>query len=123
MKTQEIKGTMESGFGSKLSELTNGKVQKLDFSTSVEVFESYDELKAANAIPSNDDIVTFVNQRRVANARQKAMNDALSEAGIERPTLESSEALRIKVIKDALVASGKSEDEAVALAKASLGIA
>jgi hypothetical protein len=114
MKTETFKGTIESAYGRTLP-------NKLTFSGEFEAYETVDELKAANKYPSDDDIVSFVNAKEKANARQKAMNETLSAAGIEKPTMDDPQVQLATIIK-ALRASGRSEDEAISLAEATLGV-
>lgn len=115
MKTEKFSGTIENAYGQQLP-------APVKFEGQFDAFETYAEIQAANELPSNDEVVSFVNTRRKNNARQKAMTQALEAAGIVKPTLETSPELRLKTIKDALVAAGKSEAEAEAIAKASLGV-
>ena len=114
MKTEKFSGTMESAYGKTLP-------TKLTFSGTFQAFESLDEVTSANEQPSNDELVAFVNSKRKAAARQKSMNEALTAAGIEKPTLEDPQVQLATIIK-ALVASGRSEDEATALAETTLGV-
>lgn len=121
MKRETVNGEMATAFGKPVTSY-EGVTGPVKYSTEVELFESFDELKAANALPSNDDLVDMVNARRKNNARQAAMAKALTDAGIQKPTLETSEELRYKNIYDALRAAKKSHEEADAIARSSLGI-
>jgi hypothetical protein len=114
MKSETFKGTIESAYGKTLP-------QKLTFSGSFEAYENVQELRDANVFPKDEDIVAFVNAKEKANARQKAMNEVLSAAGIEKPTLEDPQVQLATIVK-ALRASGRSEDEAIALAETTLGV-
>ena len=114
MNTEKFNGTMESAYGKTLP-------SKIHFSGTYEAFTSLDEVRSANEHPSDDEIVSFVNSKRKAAARQKAMNDALSAAGIEKPTLEDPQVQLATIIK-ALKAAGRSEAEAITLAESTLGV-
>lgn len=114
MKSESYKGTIESAYGSPLPEA-------IKFSGSFDAFESYEEVATANDLPKNSEILDFVNNKRKANARQKSMQDALTAAGINKPTLEDPQ-VQLKTIIKALVASGRSEDEATKVAEATLGV-
>lgn len=114
MVTEKFSGTMESAYGKTLP-------SKLTFSGTYEAFQSLEEVQAANEHPSNDEIVSFVNSKRKAAARQKSMNEALSAAGIEKPTLEDPQ-VQLQTIIKALRASGRSEAEATKLAEDTLGV-
>jgi hypothetical protein len=74
-----------------------------------------------NEYPKDSEIVTFVNARRKASARQKAMQAAVDAAGIVKPTLENDAQLRLKNIAKSLVAGGKSEAEAREIASTITG--
>lgn len=113
MKTEKFSGTMESAYGQPLQ-------KPIKFDGAFEAFDSLDEVKTANEYPSNDELVTFVNNKRKANARQKAMNAALTAAGIEKPTLEDPKVQYQQMVK-VLLAAGKSEDDARQAANALLG--
>jgi hypothetical protein len=86
----------------------------------------YDELQKGDEIPADekpdaDDILTLVNQKRNAKARASAQNEALSEAGIQKPTLESPD-VRLKTMVKVLVAAGNDEETATTIAKSALGM-
>jgi len=113
MKTEAFVGTMESAYGTKLD-------TPIKFNGTFEAYESYDDLVTANDLPSNDDVLAFVNNRRKANERQKAMQSALDAAGIVKPTLESDEGLQIATLVKVYMARGKSREVAEQLAKAAI---
>lgn len=114
MKTEQFSGTIESAYGKVLP-------SKLSFKGEYEAFETVDELKAKNEYPSDEEIVSFVNSKRKANERQKSMNEALTAAGIQKPTMDDPQVQLATIIK-ALRASGRSEDEAISLAETTLGV-
>ena len=116
MKTETLSGTMDKAYGQALP-------SPITYSGTFEVYENSGEVKAANDMPSDEEVVQFRNSQRRNNARQKFMTEALNKAGIVKPTLETSEELRIKNIVDSLVASGNGVEEATTIAKAALGIA
>lgn len=115
MKTETFSGTIENAYGKPLPE-------PVKFNGTFEAFQSIDEVRSKNEYPKDTEIVNFVNARAKANARQKAMQAALDAAGIEKPTLENDKSLQYKTMLKTLVASGKSEAEADAIAR-SLGFA
>lgn len=112
MKVETFSGTIENAYGSKLP-------KDVKFNGSFDSYETIDEIRAANDLPSNDDIISFVNSKRKANARQKAMTAALDAAGIAKPTLENP-AEQYKQMVKILVTAGKSEAEAAKIAAATL---
>lgn len=80
----------------------------------------------AAEMPSDEDILDLVNNKRKANARQKAMSDALATAAkaferdnpgkdnpYVRPTLENSDDLRVKNMVDAMVSQKKADGTAL----------
>jgi len=93
MKTETYKGTVESAYG-------NALATPVKFEGTYDAFESYAELETAKEIPTGDDIVSFVNARRKANARQKSMTEALDAAGIAKPDPNDPVVVRARMIKD-----------------------
>ena len=78
MKQETFKGSVGSAYGEKLP-------KEIEFSYSVNQFENYNELTQQSAVPSNQDIVDFVNTRNKNNERAKAMTAALEAAGYSKP--------------------------------------
>lgn len=113
MKTETFSGNIENAWGKPVN-------PPLKFNGSYEAFTSIEELREKNEYPKDDEIVSFVNARRKANERQKVMNAALEAAGYEKPTLENDKGLQFRTMVKTLIAGGKSEDEAKAIAQ-SLG--
>src|SRR5262249_6554957 len=127
MKTETLSGVIESAFGAKLPE-------PVKYSGSFDAYEKVDEVKSANDMPSDDEVVSFRNTQKRNNKRQQLMSDALESAAkaftaangdkvtnpYVKPTLESSADLRYKTIYDALIAAGKSPEEAKNTAEAAL---
>lgn len=95
MKSETFKGSVESAYGQQLP-------KAVEFSGSYEAFENYDEIKAANELPSNDEIVTIVNAKRKAAARAKATTEALQAAGVEKPDPNSPAIAIERMVKDAM---------------------
>lgn len=123
MKTEKFSGSIENAYGKPLPSPVN-------FEGNYEAYESIDEIRSANDFPSNDDVVDFVNNKRKASARQKAMQSALDAAGYEKPTLETDEDLQVATIVKALLArrdkDGKpvhTKESATQTARATLGLA
>ena len=115
MKTQKFDGVMENAYSKPLP-------SPIKFSGEYEAFENITEVREKNEVPSDKEIVDFVNNKRKANARQKSMQAALDAAGVVKPTLENDEQLRLRKMFDILVANGASEDEAKANAAAVLNL-
>ncbi len=105
MRTETFKGTMENAYGEALP-------KPIPFTGSFEAFESYDEVSKANELPSNDEVVAFVNAKRKANARAKTSTAALEAAGISKPDPNSPEVLKANMVKNLM--KMKNLDEATA---------
>lgn len=116
MKTEKFEGQIESAYGKTIE-------PALKYSGEFGRFENIDELRSRNEFPKDSEIVDMVNARRKANARQKAMTAALDAAGYEKPTLENDVQLQLRTVYKALVANGKSEQEARDIASRTLGVA
>jgi hypothetical protein len=114
MKNETFTGTIENFYGKPVS-------PALTYEATVEKFETIDEVKSKNEYPSDSEIVDFINAKRKANARQKAMQVAADGAGLVKPTLENDGQLRLKSMYKILIASGKSESEARELASTVVG--
>jgi hypothetical protein len=124
---ETFEGTIESAYGRKLGENKFkpgfSAVSTVKYSAEYEKLGSYDAIPEKE-MPDKDDILALVNNARKANARQKAMQKALDDAGVIKPTMEDDDELKISSIVKGLLAS-KKYDEAGArqLAKQMLGIA
>lgn len=118
MKTEKLEGVIETAYGTKLA-------TAIKYSGEFETYEGAAEVKAANDLPSDEEVVAMRNTQRRNNARQKFMQAALDAAGIQKPTLDNSEAMRIKNIVDSLTSGPqpKTVEEATAIARAALGLA
>lgn len=114
MKTETFKGTIESAYGAPVS-------PALSFSGEFQAYESVAEVRSGNDYPNDEEITTFVNNKRKANARQKEMQSVLDAAGYVKPTLETDVQLQLRTLIKVFVASGKSEAEARQIAETSLG--
>ena len=113
---EPFEGTIENAYGKALA-------TPLAYQAEYEKLDSIVEVKAANEYPKDTDVVNFVNARRKAAARQKAMNAALAAAGIVAPTLENDDQLKLREMVKILRAAGKAETEARSIASVTLGIA
>lgn len=109
---REFEGTIENAYGQELE-------TAIAFKGSYEHVLSYESI-SPKELPDREDIVSFVNAKRKANARQKSMQAALDAAGIKKPTLDDP-AVQYREMVKILVKSGKSEVEAKAVASAALG--
>lgn len=113
MKLEKFTGKMESAYGNDLP-------TPLKFSGEFQAYETIEEIRAANDLPSDKEVVTSVNARRKASEVQKARTAALEAAGIKAPTNEDPRTAHKNMVA-ILVAQGKTEDEAVDLATKVLG--
>lgn len=126
-KTFEVfDGEIRSAYGRKLLEnkWEEGKtpVEVITYETRYEKVTSFDKIPA-DEMPNNDSIVDIVNNKRKANARQKAMQTAQDNAGVIKPTMEDDDELKIKSIVIGLVASKHyDESQARALARKMLNL-
>jgi hypothetical protein len=118
MKSAKFSGTMESAYGNKLD-------TPIKFEGTFEAFENYQEIVAAKEELSNDELVKAINDKRKANARQKAMTAALDAAGIKKPVVDATpEGMLVaarNLVKD-LIASGRSEADAKQTASTIYGV-
>lgn len=128
VKAATVKGTMENAYNKPLSQIAVKEgfaplPKSLDFSGDYEEIVDIESVRELNEYPKDSDIVDFVNAKRRANARQKAMQKVLDDAGAIRPTLENDDQLKLKKMFDVFMSTKKySEAEAKALASSTLGI-
>ena len=113
VKTVEFDGVMENAYGKELE-------TALSFDGSYEHILNFESIPAKE-LPDNDDLLTLVNNKRKANARQKAMQAVLDNAGIKKPTLENDRDLQIRTMVKVLVATGKTEAVARQIAETAIG--
>ena len=123
-KSVEFDGTMENAYGSALKDASYkpgfDAVKAIAFKGTYEHILNFEDIPRDEKL-SEADILKVVNDARKANARQKAMQDALDNAGVVKPTLESSPELQLRNMVKSLVASGKyTEEAATQFAKAAL---
>jgi hypothetical protein len=109
------------------STATTAYGKKLDtpivYDYSWKIYDSIEEVKTANDLLTDDEIVKVRNTERQNNARQKQLQSALDKAGIVKPDLENDEQLRLREMYKVLMSSKKySEEAARALASNTLGI-
>jgi len=117
MKTETFEAVAESAYGSELPEAVK-------YNFTVNLLEAQAEIPAEEQ-PSAKDIVTLVNNKRKANARQKAMLIAFEAAGIKAPKVDATPDGILFAAKNTvktLIATGKSEDEAKQMAAALFGV-
>lgn len=110
MKKETFAFTIETAYGNPVSPAINASA---DF----DAFESIEEVRTKGEYPSDKEVLNFVNAKAKAAARAAATTKHLTDAGIQKPTLENSEELRYNTIVKALTAGGI--DEATAKQQAS----
>lgn len=114
MVTKETFGfTVETAYGKTLD-------KPLDVVAEYEKCGEYSDIPAKD-LPDEKEITNFVNAKRKASARAAATTKALADAGVEKPTLESSAELRFNTIVKALTAGGVAEAQAKEQASALTG--
>lgn len=126
MANKTFDGTIENAYGRALAQnkFADGKepIASIKYNASYDEIDSYDAIPS-DEVPDKKDILALVNNSRKANARQKAIQDALNAAGVIKPTLEDDVELQIAGMVKSLVASKKyNEEEARKLAKQMLGV-
>lgn len=85
-------------------------------------FESFAEVVTAKEELTAEEVVSFRNTQKKANARQKAYALALDAAGIVKPTPENDPQLRLRKMADLFVSNGMSLAEAKVAASKALSI-
>lgn len=126
VETKVFDGNIENAYGRPLKELKFKEgftpVLVIPFIGEYEALKTYDAIPAKE-LPDKEDVLAMVNTARKANARQKAMQKALDDAGVIKPTMEDDVTLQLKSMVAGMVASKKyTEEAATKLAKQILGI-
>lgn len=120
---QVVKGTAEAPEIVRFTE--KGKAEKA-YGTDLKepityeyTYDAYTDYKFVppSELPKEKEQLKWRNDKEKMAARTKAQEDKLKDAGYEKPTLKTSENLRIRQIVNALVAGGWSEEDATAHAK------
>lgn len=114
---ENFEGKIETAYGQSLP-------SPLSYTGSYEKVMSYDAIPPKE-LPDKEDVLALVNNSRKANARQKAMQTALDNAGIKKPEVGASpegKLVAAKIIASTLVKTGMSEEQAMQIAKAQLGL-
>lgn len=112
-KTTAVKGVIENAYGKVLP-------------TPIKYEGEFEELVKGDEIPAKenpdaDELLDYVNNKRKANARQKAMAAALQAAGIVKPEVGEDMEFTFKQMVKILLATGKDEATARQMANANLG--
>jgi hypothetical protein len=117
MENKSGKSTANTAYGQKLD-------TPIAYDYKWTAYANIDEVRAANDVLTDDEVVKVRNVERQNNARQKALQAALDLAGIVKPTIENDEQLRLREMFKVLMASKRYTDEAAReLASNTLGIA
>lgn len=115
MKKVSFGGVTENAYGKALSSLkteSGETLRSLKYAADYEEYTNIDEVKAANDMPNDTEVVKYRNQQRKAKARAAAIQVSLDAAGVIKPTIENDDQLRLKRMFDIFVANGSSEAEA-----------
>lgn len=122
---------MENKTGEATAEIAYGvKLDKpITYTFSYNAYTSIDEVKAANDMPNDAQILKMRNDQRLSKARQAAQTAAFDAAGLVKPTAENNDQIRLKdMVKTLLTAklpNGErryTEEQARTLAATTLGV-
>jgi hypothetical protein len=105
MKTQTKSTSTKIAYGETLK-------TAIPYSYSWNAFETIDEVKAADKMMSDEDIIKFRNNEKLAAARSAALTEALKAAGYEKPTLETDDQLKLREMVKVLRAVKNKNGEA-----------
>lgn len=86
-------------FAGKINTFQGQTIPPVDFNGKFEAFETFDEVKAANEVPTNDEIVNIVNAKRKASEVTSTRNAALEAAGFAP---DKTETAKLRMIADAM---------------------
>lgn len=125
MEKETFGFSIETAYGKAIKEYglkdANGNlITEITVSTAYDKYQSFSEIPPKE-IPNEKEILNYVNAKNKAKERASATTQALSDANITKPTLESSAEMRFNAIYKALLAGKVSEDEAKQQASALTG--
>jgi hypothetical protein len=116
VKTITENSTADNAYGKPLA-------KSVTFEYSYKAYESIDEIRLANDMPNDDEIVKIRNAKRQAAARQAERESTFTAMGIVKPTIENDEQLRLRDMFKVLMSSKKyTEEQARDLAASTLGL-
>ncbi len=116
MEKETFGFTIETAYGKPVKEYglkdsSGNLIESLSATAQFDKYKTYEEIPAKE-LPDQKEILNFVNAKNKASSRASATTKTLDDAGIKKPTLESSPEMRFNTIVKALMAGGL--DEAVA---------
>lgn len=114
-KTITGTGVIETAYGQDVK-------PPIPYEFSYEAYETFEDAAKANALLSNKEHLNAVNNKEKAAARSKKVQEILDAKGYKKPTLENNPDLQLKTLVSVLVAAGRSEEDAMQVAKMTLGI-
>lgn len=128
MKTKTFKGEIENAFGYPLTKL---KVKladdslvpapaKLPYEGKCREFENMDEVREANEVPKDSELVAMINAKELAKAVAAERTKTQKDAGLQQPTLANDTKMRQRKLYDVLIANGETEEDAKAQAAATI---
>lgn len=91
MKAETFKGTIERAYGKDLP-------TAVPYDGTFDAYTDISEVPTADRLSPKDEL-EVINAARKANARQKAMNDALQAAGIAKPDQNDPAVIRENLVK------------------------
>jgi hypothetical protein len=128
MKPEKVEGKAAKAHQRPLhklvSKLTGEKFDKgyeIPFETTFEAYETIDEIKQANDMPSDSEVVAYRNTQRRNNARTIRMNEVIAEQ-VVKPSLDEDVEMQLTLIYTGLRGAKKSHEEAKSMAAANLGL-
>jgi hypothetical protein len=87
---------------------------------SCDEYENYSEIPA-DKLPKESDVVKWLNAKILASDKASTTVKTLKDRGFVQPTLETDDLLQLKAVYAGVKASGKSQDEAMAIAAQAIG--
>ena len=116
MKTIKFEAEAEKAYGKSLD-------SPIKYAGEYTAYENVGEVRSANDMPSDTEVIKWRNTERKSKSRQAALTAALDAAGIIKPTLENDEQLRLREMFKVLMSSKRyTEEQARDLASKTLNI-
>lgn len=119
MSVEKFSGKIENAHKKPLSSYKDAQGNPLpasvDYETEYQKFGTIEDVRSAGKMPSDSDIVDFVNEAAKAAARAKKISETLDALGVKKPTLEDPQE-RLRKAYELLIKNGETPEAARVMA-------
>jgi hypothetical protein len=125
MEKETFGFSIETAYGKaikdyELKDANGNALTEIAVSAAYDKYQTFEEIPAKE-LPDNKEVLNYVNAKNKAKERASATTKALTDAGVTKPTLETSAEMRFNTIYKALLAGKIPDAEAKQQAAALTG--